>query len=124
MSVSNEQVEETVRRYLGLVSNGTADEIAAMYAEDAVLEDPVGSEPNRGREAIHAFYSAIKGMKVSAELQSIRTCGGEAAFTFHIETDTGSGIVVLEPFENMAIGEDGLITSMRAWWNDGDMSFV
>jgi len=124
MSVSNEQVEATVRRYLELVSEGTAEEIAAMYAEDAVLEDPVGSEPRRGREAIQSFYATIEPMKIATELQIIRTCGGEATFKFRIETDTGAGVAVLEPFENMVIGEDGRITSMRAWWNDGDMTFA
>ncbi len=124
MSASNEQVEATVRRYLELVSTGTADEIVAMYAEDAVLEDPVGSEPRRGRAAIREFYATIEPMKIATELQVIRVCGGEAAFKFRIETDTGAGVAILEPFENMVINEAGQVTSMRAWWNDGDMTFA
>lgn len=120
---SNEQVEATVRTYLGLVADGTADQIAALYAEDAVLEDPVGSAPLRGREAIRGFYATIEPLKVTTELQTIRVCGGEAAFQFHIETDTGAGVAILEPLENMVIGQDGLIQHMRAWWSDADMSF-
>jgi len=124
MSITNEQAEANVRRSLDLVSNGTAAEIAALYAEDAVLEDPVGSEPLHGREAIQGFYATLEPMKVTTELLSIRTAGGEAAFLFHIETDTGAGTAILDPMENMVFNEDGLIRSMRAWWGDADMTFA
>ena len=123
MPISNEQAEATVRTYLDLVANGTADEIAALYAEDAVLEDPVGSTPLVGRESIRAFYVTLENLTVTTELQTIRTCGGEAAFQFHIETDTGAGVAILEPLENMKFDEDGQIVSMRAWWGDADMTF-
>ncbi|HWU32126.1 MAG TPA: nuclear transport factor 2 family protein [Marmoricola sp.] len=124
MSASNEQVEATVRRYLELVMGGTADEIAMLYAEDAVLEDPVGSEPRRGRDAIREFYATLAAFKITTELQTLRVSGGEAAFKFRIETDTGAGVAILEPLENMVMDEDGRIRSMRAWWNDSDMAFA
>ncbi len=124
MSITNEQAEANVRRYLGLVASGGAAEIAALYAEDAVLEDPVGSEPLRGREAIQAFYATLETMTVTTELTSIRTAGGEAAFQFHIETDTGAGVAVLDPMEMMVFDENGLIRLMRAWWSDTDMTFA
>ncbi len=124
MPITNEQAEANVRRYLDLVANGTAVEVAALYAEDAVLEDPVGSEPLRGREAIQGFYATLEPMKVTTELTSIRTAGGEAAFLFHIETDTGAGVAILDPMENMIFDEDGLIRSMRAWWGEADMTFA
>lgn len=123
MSITNEQAEATVRTYLGLVAEGTADQIAALYAEDAVLEDPVGSAPLTGREAIRGFYATIEPMKIATELLTVRTAGGEAAFHFRIETDTGAGVAIMEPLEVMIFDEDGLITSMRAWWNDTDLSF-
>lgn len=124
MPITNEQAEANVRRYLDLVANGTAAEIVELFAEDAVLEDPVGSEPLHGREAIQGFYATLEPMKVSTELTSIRTSGGEAAFLFHIETDTGAGTAILDPMENMKFDEDGKISSMRAWWSDADMTFA
>lgn len=123
MPISNEQAEANVRTYLGLVADGTAEAIAALYAEDAVLEDPVGSEPLRGRDAIRGFYATIEPMQIKTELLTIRTAGGEAAFYFRIETDTGAGVAIMEPLEVMIFDEDGRITSMRAWWNDTDLSF-
>ena len=123
MPITNEQAEANARRYLELVANGTAAEIVELYAEDGVLEDPVGSEKLVGREAIQAFYATLEPMKVTTELLTIRTAGNEAAFHFRIETDTGAGIAVLEPMEMMVFDEDGLIRSMRAWWNDSDLTF-
>jgi steroid delta-isomerase len=123
MSITNEQAEATVRSYLGLVADGTAAEIAALYAPDAVLEDPVGSAPLHGREAIQGFYATIESLKITTELKTIRTAGGEAAFHFRIDTDTGAGVAIMEPLEVMTFDEDGLISSMRAWWNDTDLTF-
>lgn len=123
MPITNEQAEANVRTYLSLVANGTATEIAGLYAEDAVLEDPVGSVPLSGRDAIENFYATIEPMKVSTELLTIRASGGEAAFHFRIETDTGAGVAIMEPLEMMVFDEDGKITSMRAWWNDTHLSF-
>ena len=123
MPITNEQAEATVRTYLGLVAEGTAEEIAALYAEDATLEDPVSSEPLQGREAIRGFYATIESLKINTELLTVRTAGGEASFHFRIETDTGAGVAIMEPLEVMIFDEDGRITSMRAWWNDTDLSF-
>jgi steroid delta-isomerase len=123
MPIPDDQVEAGVRRYLALVADGTAADIAALYAEDAVLEDPVGAEPLRGRDAIRDFYATIEPLAVTTRLMTLRACGGEAAFVFHIETDTGAGVAVLEPVENMVFDEDGLIRHMRAWWGAADMTF-
>ncbi|PRC61432.1 hypothetical protein C6A85_09010 [Mycobacterium sp. ITM-2017-0098] len=35
-------MEGFVQRYLDTVADGSADDVAALYAEDATLEDPVG----------------------------------------------------------------------------------
>ena len=51
-SLGAEYIESVVRRYLELVANGTADDVAALYASDATVEDPVGGEVHIGRHAI------------------------------------------------------------------------
>jgi steroid delta-isomerase len=123
MTLSNDVVATTVRRYLELVADGSADDIAALYAADATLEDPVGGDALHGRDAIRAFYATIEDLAMTTALHTIRTCGGQAAFHFRVETDTGAGIATMEPIEVMTFDDDGLITSMRAWWSDADLSF-
>ncbi|MGA8255052.1 MAG: nuclear transport factor 2 family protein [Nocardioides sp.] len=123
MPISHDQAEATVRTYLALVATGTADEIADLYSNDAVLEDPVGATPLRGRDEIRAFYATIEGLSITTDLVTLRSSGGQAAFHFRIATDTGAGIALMEPLEVMEFDEDGKITSMRAWWNDSDLTF-
>ena len=45
---SKEAVAQTVNRYLELVATGRADDIVTLYAADATIEDPVGSDIQRG----------------------------------------------------------------------------
>lgn len=123
MPVSNETAAASVKRYLELVASGTAGEIADLYADDATVEDPVGSPALVGREAIEAFYASFATMPKTTELLTLRTSGGQAAFHFEIVTDTGGGKATMAPLEVMTFDEDGQITTMRAWWSDGDLSF-
>lgn len=124
MPLTNQAATAAVTRYLDLVANGSAAEVAALYAEDATLEDPVGADVLAGREAIEAFYATIEAFGKKTELLTIRACAGEAAFHFRVETDTGAGVATMEPLEVMTFSDDGLITSMRAWWSEDDLSFV
>lgn len=121
MAASNERVREVVEEYLRLVATGTADEIAALYAEDATLEDPVGAEALRGREAIRAFYAAVEPLTMETRLFTLRTAAGEAAFHFEVKTITDDATFTMAPIEVMTFDDDALVTSMRAWWSAEDM---
>lgn len=109
-----------VERYLHTVSTGTADDVAALYAEDATLEDPVGGgEVHIGRQAIAGFYKNMDGAEISTELLTIRVGGHEAAFLFAI---TVGGAMRIEPIEVMTFTHDGQIASMKAYWGPDDIT--
>ena len=46
-----------VHAYVAALNAGDLDAIVALYADDASVEDPVGSTPLVGTEAIRAFYA-------------------------------------------------------------------
>ncbi|TLF72576.1 nuclear transport factor 2 family protein [Nocardia cyriacigeorgica] len=119
---SADDIRAAVRRYLDTVANGSAKDIAALYTDDATVEDPVGSPPHIGRAAIEKFYSALESVKVSTELHNVRVAGAEAAFGFRVITDTGEQTIVIEPIDVMTFDEDARITSMRAFWSPDDIS--
>ncbi|BCI54727.1 steroid Delta-isomerase [Mycolicibacterium litorale] len=103
-----------VERYLHTVSTGSADDVAALYAEDATLEDPVGGgEVHIGRQAIAGFYKNTDGVDIETELLTFRSGGNEAAFVFAI---TVGGAMRIEPIEVMTFTGDGKIASMKAYW--------
>jgi steroid delta-isomerase len=115
---------KAVNRYLELVANGSADEVTALYAEDATIEDPIGSELRRGRSAIHEFYAAFESAQKQTELVSLRVGGNEAAFLWSLTIKAGDSGTAIEPISVMRFDDDARITSMRAFWSPADVKPV
>lgn len=121
MAVSPVQIRQVVDDYVRLVGSGTADEIVALYAADATVEDPVGSEVRAGHAAIREFYAGLEGLVQETRLLASRIAGSEAAFHFEIITRAGDRTYTLSPIDAMTFDDSGLITTMRAFWGDTDM---
>lgn len=117
MAASNERIREVVEAYVDRVGNGTSAEVLALYAEGATVEDPVGSEVLTTREQIAAFYGSLDGLEQETTLIEARIGGGQAAFLFRISTKVGDSTYTMAPIDVMTFDDDGLITSMRAYWN-------
>ncbi|OBA84001.1 steroid delta-isomerase [Mycobacterium sp. 1164966.3] len=118
---SQEAIAQTVKRYLELVAKGTADDVVALYAPDATLEDPIGSDLRRGHDAIHEFYANVQDLKKETELVELRVCGHEAAFLWHLTLHAGDSRSRMSPISLMTFDEDAKITSMRAFWSPSDI---
>lgn len=122
MSVSPQQMIETVEAYVAAFDRGDADAVARLYAEDAVVHDPLDAPPVHGRDAILAFYqrSMATGAKLSLN-GPVRTAANVAAFAFsvHLALPSGEGrIDVIDTFE---FNPDGLIQQMTAYWGPNNM---
>jgi steroid Delta-isomerase len=114
-------IRSTVDQYLALVAGGTAEQITALYADDASLEDPAGTEEKVGRDAILAFYKVIEPIKRSTELVSFKAAGNIAVFEFKIVTYFDDFTIELSPTDVMEFDEAGRIMRMRALWGPEDM---
>jgi steroid Delta-isomerase len=121
---SQEAVAETVNRYLEFVAKGTTDDIVALYAADATIEDPVGSDLKRGHDAIREFYAAFQDVPKETELAELRAAGSEATFLWHLTLNTGDNHTRITPISLMTFDEDAKITSMRAFWSPSDVQVV
>jgi steroid delta-isomerase len=121
---SPEAITETVKRYLALVAEAKTDDIVALYADDATLEDPIGTDLRRGPEAIREFYAGFQDAKKDTELLEIRVGGSEAAFLWNLTLDGGDSRTRLSPISTMAFDEDAKITSMRAFWSPSDFKVL
>jgi len=116
MSVTAEHIRDVFERYCELMTKGDFEAIARLYAEDATVEDPVGSTPLRGRAAIREFYRASVGA-VRLELEGrVRSAGNEGAAAM-IARPSADPRMRVETLDVMTFGDDGLITSMRAYWS-------
>lgn len=106
-------MKQAVENYIKAISTEDFDAIRTIYAENGTVEDPVGSAPHEGIEAIMAFYGALKGMGVKLELTgAIRCAGNSAAFPFQAKI----GPVTMEVIDVFEFNEDGKVVSMRAYW--------
>jgi steroid Delta-isomerase len=115
---SAEAITNTVNRYLETVSQGRPDDIAALYADDATVEDPVGSEVHIGRQAIRGFYKAVEGANATAEIVTLRALGNEAAFFWKLSI---AGMTI-EIISTMTFDDEGKIASMKAYWGPDNIT--
>ena len=115
------EMRSTVESYLSLVADGTAEQITELYASDATLEDPVGTDAHKGADAILAFYKVIEPIKRATELVSFKAAGNIAVFEFKITTFFPEFTIHLNPVDIMEFAEDGKIQGMKALWGAEDM---
>ena len=122
MAASPEKIREVIEQYVARVATGSTDEVMELYADGATVEDPVGTEVRTTRESITEFYGGLEALEQQGTLVSARIAGNEAAFQFELATKAGDQTYTLAPIDVMTFDDDGLITSMKAYWSDADMS--
>jgi steroid delta-isomerase len=111
-------IRQLYDRYPDMVSKGDVDGIVALYAEDATIEDPIGSDLHRGLDAIRAFYQAAAGTITMKRTGPVRVAGSEAATPLvALLGPPGPDRKALDVISIMAFDESNKITSMRAYWS-------
>ncbi|MFH5230709.1 nuclear transport factor 2 family protein [Antrihabitans spumae] len=123
-STLTDTIRATVERYVALVATGTAQELADLYTADAVVEDPVGTEPKVRHAAIRDFYEVLQAAQRETKLLTARIAGKQAAFHFELTTTFGEQKVVLAPIDVMEFDDDGRVTSMKAYWGQDDLKLT
>ncbi|MEG2045399.1 MAG: nuclear transport factor 2 family protein [Comamonas sp.] len=110
-----EHMQEVVRRYVAALNAADLDAIVALYAEEAVVEDPVGSPPKQGLAAIRAFYAESLKLALVVELQGeIRVTQNEAAFAFAVSFEHQGRKTTIAPIDHFVFDAQGKVISMRA----------
>lgn len=120
--LSPNDIRARINSYLTTVADGNPTAIAAHYAPNATLEDPVGAPPRTGTAAIIEFYSALADADCDTELLTLRIAGNTAAFHFRVTTRLPGQVIVVEPIDVMTFDDDARITSMRAIWSPDDIT--
>lgn len=112
-----DHIRSVYDRYPAMLNKGDVDGIVALYAPDATIEDPIGSEPHRGHDAIRAFYQASAGSVVMKRTGPVRVAGDEAATPLVVLMGPEGQESALDIISHMAFDAQGLIRSMRAFWS-------
>lgn len=113
-------------RSMNAVTRGDKEEWLALFAPDAVIEDPVGpsmfdeeGKGHHGREGISAFWDlAIANVeRFVFTIRDSHAAGDEVANVGTITTFLPGGYRVdTDGVFVYRVGEDGLVRSMRAFW--------
>ncbi len=108
---------EVVHAYVRALNTGDLEAIVALYARDAVVEDPIGSPPKRGRAAIRAFYAVSTSMALAVALEGeIRVATRECAFAFRVDFVHEGRPVSIRPIDVFDFDAAGRIAHMRAYF--------
>jgi len=104
---------EIVERYVAAYNARDMDAVLALYRDDATMEDPYGTPPVSGKEALAALYKEGFEMGVVLALDGrIRCAGNAVAFPLVGTTEQGK-LYIIDLFE---FDEAGLVERMRAYW--------
>jgi steroid delta-isomerase len=108
--------------YVDAVNARDPEAIAGLFTEEGIQADPASNPPNVGRAAIAAFFEA--GIAASDNwtytAKTVHTCADHVAIDFAVET--GGATMTIDGIEVFVTDDDGLFTSVHAYWDDADLT--
>ena len=119
---SNEQMIAVVHAYVDGFAKGDPVALAALFAENATVEDPVGTPQKRSMAEISEFYAGSMATGAKLELMGDPRCAGDyVAFPFAVKLEFGGQKTVIEVIDTFRVDDKGKIAEMRAFWGPGNM---
>lgn len=122
----SDPVRDALTKYPEVWANDDREGFLALFAEDATIEDPVGSGLVEGKAAIAEFWDNVHSMPMKYETEVVRivSCGSEGVLVFNVTT-RGEGMAMqVKIVDVFTVNDDGLISSMRAFWDSGCMTMA
>jgi steroid Delta-isomerase len=118
---------ELARRSQAAVAAKDRSAWLALFADDAVVQDPIGPSPldpggagHRGAAAIAAFYDTViaTAEQITFEIESSYLCGDEVADVGVIRTMLPGGrqAAVVRGVYTYRSNGDGKLAALRAFW--------
>ena len=118
--VTSQHIETVIEdAFAGLISFD-AQRVLQHYADDAVLEDPVGTPPMQGKPAIAAYLASFPTLFNQMKLYSldIKPGGQEAGVTWRIRFTTKTGkVFFLEGIGFFKFNDDGKIQAEKQFFD-------
>jgi steroid delta-isomerase len=117
--VDASHIRKVYERYPQMVTSGDVDGIVGLYAEDAWIEDPIGSDKFVGHEGVRKFYESSAGSVLMKLTGPVRVAAGEAAtpMVVLIGPEGSPDRKALDIISVMKFRDDGKVESMRAFWS-------
>lgn len=97
----------------------------AVFADDAIVEDPIGPSPfdpegkgHRGRDAISAFWDKAIAATDKIEFNFVDSfrCGNEEANVGSIVTTMAGHQITTDGVFTYRVNDEGKLVALRAYW--------
>ena len=124
MTADAATIRSVVDAYCAAFTNGDRAAYVGLFADGAWIEDPVGTPRLEGHDGIGGFFDHSSGLADSIELRltgPVRVAAGECAFPMQIRPTIAGTTYVMPCIDVMTFDDDGKITTMRAFWDAGEM---
>lgn len=123
MSTLNDQhIANVMQQYVDAITAGDLEAVIALFSEDAVVEDPVGSDPVKGHAALREFYQmacdSVGRMELEGNVRARETWGACAMKAYPKGAEDS---LCIETLDVMSFNEEGKVTAMTAYWGDSNM---
>ena len=115
-----EQIEAVIEDVFTGLAAMDAQRVVNNFASDAVVEDPVGTPPIQGTQAITAYLETFPTLFSHIKLYSldVKMCGQEAAVKWRLRFKTHAGnVFFLEGIGFFKFNQQGKIQSEREFFD-------
>jgi steroid delta-isomerase len=115
-----EQIEAAVEEYFASIGSLDVQRFVSNFAPDGALEDPVGTPPVQGAQAIGAFFGAIitPFSEIKPYVQEVIVCGQEAIVNWKLKLKTTTGkVIIIDGMGVFKFNQQGRLQSVREFWD-------
>ncbi len=114
-----QHIEQVFAKYAEGQTANDADAVMKLFAPDAVVRDPIDGPALDSTEKIREFFASgagiVKRLSLSGPVR-VAADGVNAAAPIRAELDFGDGPKVLDAIDVFTFDDDGLITTMTAYY--------
>lgn len=120
-ALSPEALRKTLDAYFAAIAARDPQRIAAVFAEDGEIEDPVGGPVRRGRKDVAAMFAAgVAALASHVEIKVLAALPGGNSIAAHwAMTARGKAgrEVAAEGIDVLQVDAAGLITRAEGYWD-------
>jgi len=109
-----ETIKKAMESYIAAINAKDLAAVVALYDDNATVEDPAGSSPRTGRQAIRDFYETVIKRTGASKLELVTvnpSTSDSGAMLFQIKANQ----TVINVIDVMRFNTDGKITGMKAY---------
>jgi steroid delta-isomerase len=120
-------IRTTIEQYTTRFTAADKEAWLDLFADDAWIEDPVGTPRRSGRKEIGEFWDEVHAVPDEIELRPLgitTVIGNEGIFTMQARASLGGAIFGIDIIDLMSFDDAGKITTMRAFFDQSTMAPV